>query len=177
MAYIAMRYFYSDTFSMVQTKNLLSIPMGFTNTLVLLTSSLTMALAVREAQLIPVEENEESVRHRKNMMKLLLVTALLACAFLVIKYFEYSHKIHIGLLPESDEGWEVVRQGATKRRAVCWNLDDQGKLVVQDALTCFALYFIMTGVHGLHVVIGVGVILCPISWQAWRVQRREPYGR
>ena len=76
MAYIAMRYFYSDTFSMVQTKNLLSIPMGFTNTLVLLTSSLTMALAVREAQLIPVEENEESVRHRKNMMKLLLVTAV-----------------------------------------------------------------------------------------------------
>src|SRR5258708_13449761 len=62
---------------------------GATNTVVLLFSSLTAALAVRSAQ----------VGKRNATSFYLVVTILCACAFLVIKYFEYSHKIHLGLLP------------------------------------------------------------------------------
>ena len=56
-------------------------------------------IAVREAQLIPLEENEEAKKHRSRMIQFLVVTAALACVFLVIKYFEYSHKLHVGTLP------------------------------------------------------------------------------
>ena len=62
------RYLYNSTFSEVQERNLLSIPMGFSNTLVLLFSSLTMALAVREAQLTPIKVMKAK-EHRGKMIK------------------------------------------------------------------------------------------------------------
>ena len=177
MAYIAMRYFYNDTFTMVQDQGLLDVNMGFTNTIVLLTSSITMALAVREAQLTPKfstfeeqmsEANMNNV-HRKKMLRLLLVTSICACVFLVIKYFEYSHKLHVGTLPGNFydyADWQVYK-------------DETGQIlgVVTDGVVdvtiapqvFFSLYFIMTGVHGLHVVIGVGVIL----WLYFRAKRGE----
>jgi cytochrome c oxidase subunit 3 len=170
MAYIAMRYFYGDTFTMVQDKGLLSVNMGFTNTIVLLTSSLTMALAVREAQLTPIEQNEEADKHRKNMMILLLVTAVCACIFLVIKYFEYSHKIHIGLLPGnfySYADWPVFKTEAGNILGV---ISEDGTIDVTLAPhVFFSLYFVMTGIHGLHVLIGVGLIL----WLYLRGKRGE----
>ena len=169
MAYIAMRYFYGDTFTMVQDKGLLSVNMGFANTLVLLTSSLTMALAVREAQLTPIQDNEEAKMHRSKMMKLLLVTSVLACVFLVIKYFEYSHKIHVGLLPGDNYSyadWPVYM----KDGKILGVITESGTVDVTLApQVFFSLYFVMTGTHGLHVVIGVGVIL----WLALRAKRGE----
>jgi len=171
MAYIATRYFYGETFTEVQERNLLSIPMGFTNTIVLLTSSLTMALAVREAQLIPTLENDESKKHRKNMMVLLVVTAVLACVFLVIKYFEYSHKLHVGTLPGhfyNFAEWPVYKDESTGR--ILGAIREGGIIDVESAPHIFfSLYFVMTGTHGLHVVIGVGVIL----WLALRAKRGE----
>jgi cytochrome c oxidase subunit III len=159
MAYIAMRYLYPETFESVQDRNLLSIPMGALNTLVLLTSSLTMALAVRSSQMLPVEygnkpseRSEEERSIRKTLKIHLVVTTLLACCFLVIKYMEYSHKIHEGILPGkfySYEGWESTIHDAPQ--------------------IFFSIYFVMTGVHGLHVLIGVGVIL----WLYFRVDRGE----
>lgn len=169
MAYIAMRYFYGSTFTEVQERNLLSIPMGFTNTLVLLTSSLTMALAVREAQLTPTKEGAEADKHRGNMVKLLVVTAVLACVFLVIKYFEYSHKIHLGILPGNFYDfaeWPVYRDGDK----ILGVITENGTIDVTKAPhVFFSLYFVMTGTHGLHVVIGIGVIL----WLALRAKRGE----
>jgi len=169
MAYIAMRYFYDSTFTEVQERNLLSIPMGFTNTLVLLTSSLTMALAVREAQLTPVLDNEDARKHRSKMVKYLVVTAALACVFLVIKYFEYSHKIHLGILPGNLYNfaeWPVYRDGED----ILGVITENGTVDVTKAPhVFFSLYFVMTGVHGLHVVIGIGVIL----WLALRGKRGE----
>ncbi len=170
MAYIAMRYFYPDTFTEVQERNLLSIPMGFVNTVVLLFSSLTMALAVREAQLIPVIENEESKLHRSRMIKLLLVTAGLACVFLVIKYFEYSHKIHVGTVPGNFyhfAEWPVFRDADG---TILGAIRSNGVIDVSSAPHIFfSLYFVITGTHGLRVVIGVGVIL----WLALRAKRGE----
>ena len=160
MAYSTMRYFYADTFEAVQARNLLSIPMGATNTIVLLTSSLTMALGVRAAQ---TEDRSWLKIH-------LLATIGFACMFLVIKYFEYSHKIHEGLLPGSFYSyadWEVTRDGGGN---VLGSVTDAGSILVTDApQVFFSIYFIMTGVHGLHVLIGIGLIF----WLFLRAQRGE----
>ena len=172
MAYIAMRFFYPETFELVQHKNLLSIPMGAVNTLVLLTSSLTMALAVRCAQLIPKEKSAEGDKIRKQMMMWLLITTVCACGFLIIKYLEYSHKIHLGLLPGkyySFAEWPVDIQ-ANGDHMIFNGVVEQGQLVITEAPQLFfSIYFMMTGVHGLHVLIGVGVIL----WLFFRAKRGE----
>jgi cytochrome c oxidase subunit III len=111
---------------------------GGTNTVVLLASSLTMALAVRDSQL--------GKRSRAGVM--LLLTIACAGIFLVVKYFEYSHKIHDGLLPGH-----------------YFHAHD----LPHEAHVYFALYFMMTGLHGFHVVIGMGLIF----WIWLRNQRNE----
>jgi cytochrome c oxidase subunit 3 len=106
---------------------------------VLIFSSLTMALAVRASQ----------VNSKKVASALLWVTFVCAGIFLVVKYFEYSHKIHDGLLPGkffSAAGFHTP---------------------YPDIF--FAVYFMMTGVHGLHVVIGMGLIL----WIILRTNRGD----
>lgn len=112
--------------------------MGGANTVVLLTSSLTMALAVRSAQL----------SRKSQTSGYLVVTILCALAFLVVKYFEYSQKIEHGLLPGTH-----------------FHNDELPK----SAHVFFSLYFMMTGLHGIHVVIGIGLI----SWVLLRNQKNE----
>lgn len=142
MAYIAMRYLYPETFHTAYQH--LNIPMGALNTIVLLTSSLTMALAVRETQL----------ENRGKAKNYIVVTILCACTFMVVKFFEYQHKFHDGLLPG--------------KHFTAWKLDDVQK--VHDAPQLFfAIYFMMTGVHGLHVLIGIGVL----AWLWVRLNRGE----
>ena len=75
--------------SFVEAHHHLDRVMGGINTIVLICSSFTMALAVRSAQ-----KNET-----KKTTALLFVTLACAGAFLVVKYFEYGHKFHDGLLP------------------------------------------------------------------------------
>jgi cytochrome c oxidase subunit III len=126
-AFAVFRTWYWDGF--VEAHHHLDKVMGAINTLVLITSSLTMALAVRSAQ----------TSNQKATHILLVITLLCAGMFLVVKYFEYSHKIHDGLLPGGmfkAEGFENPAQ----------------------ASIFFAVYFMMTGVHGLHVIIGMGLI-------------------
>lgn len=107
----------------------LSIPMGFFNTCVLLTSSLTMALTVHYAQR----------GLRKQQLLWLLVTMALACTFLVVKGFEYHHKFVEGLVPGPNFRFEPVEH-------------------TRVAQLFFSLYFAMTGLHALHVAIGVLVM-------------------
>ena len=142
MAYIALRFLYPETFHHAYQH--LSIPMGALNTVVLLTSSLTMALAVRAAQ----------TDHRKGILVNLALTAGLACVFLVVKGFEYHHKFEEGLLP----GKWFSNEALTPAQAV----HDAPQLF-------FSIYFMMTGVHGLHVVIGIGVI----AWIWLRARRGD----
>ncbi len=137
MAYAAFRYFYPETF--LAAHEHLNVTLGATNTIVLLTSSLTMALAVRAAQL----------GQNKQLLINLALTFLFATTFLVIKYFEYSHKIHLGLLPGKFYSAHEHIPG-------------------QPALF-FGLYFVMTGLHGLHVLVGMGVI----AWIFIRGLNRE----
>jgi cytochrome c oxidase subunit 3 len=109
---------------------------GATNTAVLLVSSTVMAFAVRAA----------SQNRRGLVGLLLLLTALLGALFLVIKGFEYAREIHEGLFP----GHHFHIDAADPARAEMF----------------FYIYWLMTGVHALHVTIGV-VLIVLFALRAW----------
>jgi cytochrome c oxidase subunit III len=102
--------------------------MGALNTVVLLISSFTMVMAVWAA----------SMSKKKLLIWMLVLTLICAGIFLVVKYFEYSHKFHDGLLP----GKFYTHQGDT----------------VPGQFLFFSFYFMMTGLHGLHVLLGMVAI-------------------
>jgi len=150
-----------------QAHHFLNKIMGATNTVVLLFSSLTAALAVRSAQL-----------GKRNLTSIyLVVTILCAVAFLVVKYFEYSHKFHLGLLPGHcfghpyfsgaiQNGQEVGSCLRIHADAAAGNplwvraIDESGheQLLPPRTNMFFAIYFVMTGLHALHVVIGMSIL-------------------
>jgi len=105
----------------------LSIPMGAFNTLVLLTSSLTMVLSIGALQ-----RGEQALSQ-----KLLNATLTFAAVFLVVKAFEWGAKFEHGLYPGSDHLGTLSR----------------------GEQTFFGLYFTMTGLHALHVIVGGALIL------------------
>lgn len=115
----------------------LDIGLGAFNTLVLLTSSLTMALSVHAAQ----------VSKRAMLVTNLILTQILGAIFLGVKAYEYWHKWHEHVIP-----------GASFR----WDGPD-----AQHVQLFFSLYFAMTGLHALHMVVGAGLLMVLIvrSWQ------------
>ena len=143
VAYGVFRNWYPEMF--VAASHQLNKEMGATNTVVLLFSSFTAALAVRSSQL---GKRAETGRY-------IVITILCACMFLVIKYFEYTHKFHAGLLPGDlfHPNAEHLKQGAEP--------------LPENAHIFFSLYFVMTGIHGLHVVIGIGIFIW-IYIRNWR---------
>ena len=96
---------------------------GTLNTIVLLTSSLTMALSISAIQ----------KGNKKLSMILLIITVLLGIVFLANKYFEWNVKFQHGIYPDS---------GTLLKRK-------EGEIMF------YGLYFVMTGLHGLHVLAGV----------------------
>ena len=126
---------------------------GALNTGVLLCSSLTMALAVHAAQM----------GSRKWVVNWLLITVVFGTAFLGVKAYEYNHLIHEHLFPRADT-FDAPRHdhetGVTKPPHFPPELRRPAQLF-------YSLYFGMTGLHALHMVIGIGVILV-VAWQAWR---------
>ncbi len=98
------------------TSEIVNVPLGTFNTAVLITSSITMVLAWAACKL-------------KNLARARLwlgLTIGLALVFLVVKYFEYSHKFELGHFPSHDN--------------------------------FYAIYFTLTGLHGLHIVGGIVVL-------------------
>ena len=115
---------------------------GF-NTCVLLVSSFTAAMAVRSAQL----------GQKKNVSINLLITIACAFAFLGIKYFEYKVKFDHGLLPGE-------HFHAHLEHVLPW-IDGQSTPVAAlppKTHVFFGIYFVLTGLHGLHVAVGIGVL-------------------
>jgi cytochrome c oxidase subunit III len=189
--------------------------LGALNTCVLLLSSLTAAWAVRNAQLAET----------KKLVLNITITIVCACTFMVVKYFEYSHKYHDGLLPGKnftphEQVWEVhsfrhkhpeaaayaerlIKQseaaakpqaGADAAKApvavgaaapaaapppvvvVPPKPEEIGPLLQagvlgpkaetpdvpsrpRNAHVFFSIYFFMTGLHGFHVLAGIGVFV------------------
>lgn len=106
----------------------LDVLLGGINTAVLIGSSLTMALAVHAAQM----------GRRRALVLFLVVTIVLGGVFLGVKYVEYSHKFHEHLVPGQGFG-----------------IQDEHR---QAGQVFFSFYFAMTGMHALHMVIGMGIM-------------------
>jgi cytochrome c oxidase subunit 3 len=123
-AYTVYRHRYPEEFAAASTR--LNLVFGGVNTVVLLTSSLTMALAVYAAR----------VGRRDWLISCLGLTGLLGAAFLVIKGFEYHGDYADNLVP----GLAFVESEWPKPAGV--------KLFL-------LLYYLMTGVHALHLIIGI----------------------
>lgn len=127
-AYAVYRFRYPDVWA--EGSSHLNTIIGAGNTMVLLTSSLTMALAFFYCR----------TGNLKRLVYCLSGTLVLGTVFLVVKYFEYREKYIHGLMP-----------------GIAWHphaaaLDDPSQLQL-----FFVLYFTMTGMHALHMIIGIGI--------------------
>ncbi len=103
---------------------------GTLNTVVLLISSMTVAMSITA-----IQSNQKG-----RAVRLLLLTLVLALVFMVNKYFEWGHKFDLKLYPGSP---------------VLTNLP-KGELLF------FGLYFMMTGLHALHVLVGMILLILTI---------------
>lgn len=156
--------------------------LGAINTAILLFSSFTMAWAIRTTQL----------RQKAMSVALLCITIACAVAFLGIKYVEYHHKFHDGLLwgrhyKPSAEAEEMVH--AAEHQADAVPVPQSRKPVFDDGQVndlhrlqppadvdvatarrpmnvhiFFGIYFAMTGLHAIHIIAGIGVLI-------WMVRR------
>jgi cytochrome c oxidase subunit III len=142
VTYTVYRAFYPAAFAAASHE--LDILLGGINTAVLITSSLTMALAVHAAQL----------GQRRLLMIFLVVTMVLGAVFLGIKAVEYYGKFAEHHVPGATFQFEREYQ--------------------RHAQIFFSLYFIMTGLHAIHMIIGIGVLLVMWIW-AWRGRITSDY--
>lgn len=144
LAYTIYRTTYPEGF--LYGSHLLDVTLGGTNTVVLIVSSLTMAMAVYYSQ----------KGDRKKLMAFLAITLLLGLVFLGIKYVEYSTKIHDHLFPAASLYHPVTpEQAPGNPHAIPGNLQRPVQVFLW-------IYFLMTGLHALHMIIGAGLLLSMI---------------
>ena len=124
VVYSVYRYLHPEAFKLAAEE--LDWVMGTINTVILLVSSMTIAMSISAIQ----------KNNKKFALQLLYATVFLAIVFMVNKYFEWGAKFEHGFYPSSD--------------------------VLQElgfgTILYFGLYFMMTGLHALHIIIGVVVI-------------------
>ena len=201
----------------VQGSTRLDWKLGAINTVILIISSMTMAIGVTAAQ-----------QGKRNLLLVLLACTFLGgLGFMGIKYVEYSHKIHDGLVwgaafnpklehgvvhhdnaanPGMDAGAVVTppaRGTGASSPYGAWNPYGSATIEVprsqvqppasgaaglkppppptktkeeltQDVRTYFSIYFCLTGLHGIHVVIGMGIMVW-LFFKAWKGQFGPDY--
>lgn len=145
-AYLIYRNLYNPAF-VIASKSI-AISYGAFNTAVLICSSLTMAMAVHSAAL----------GARKLLILFLVLTLVLGGVFLGIKAIEYHDKYteHHVPGPNFDFNFERAEKGEPLAPAD----------VATQTSIFFALYFAMTGMHAIHMIIGVGMLIALI-WNAY----------
>jgi len=123
--YSVYRYLNPDAFHLAAEE--LNRFIGTANTVILLVSSMTIAMSTTALQ-----------QNRKGLTLLLCsITLLLGLVFLINKYFEWGVKFSHGIWPGSQYMLDTMSQGE---------------------ILFFGLYFIMTGLHALHIIVGMVVI-------------------
>jgi cytochrome c oxidase subunit 3 len=125
LVYMVYRELNSEAFLLASFK--LNVWMGTFNTVLLITSSMTIAMSITALQ----------KGNKKLSVNLMWLTIIAALGFLVVKYFEWGAKFEHGLVPGM-EHYDTLPMGER---------------------LYFYLYFFMTGLHGLHVIIGAIFIL------------------
>jgi cytochrome c oxidase subunit III len=136
LVYTIYRSSYPNVFGLASST--LNVYIGAANTIILLCSSLTMVLAVRASQL----------GKQKAIIIFLILTLALGIVFLGVKGYEWHEKFVEHHVPGPTFHLEGVAPG----------LQGQAQLF-------FSLYFAMTGLHALHMVVGAG-IMSFLIWQA-----------
>jgi cytochrome c oxidase subunit 3 len=127
-AYVIYRSLYHNAFA--ATSQVMNVPLGGLNTAVLICSSLSMALAVRAAQL----------GIRKTQITTLILTMFFGVVFLGVKAYEYHEKYVEHLIPGPNFAFPEAPQ------------------YFHNAQILFFLYFAMTGMHAVHMIIGLGLL-------------------
>jgi cytochrome c oxidase subunit III len=150
-AYLVYRYWYYNEFAAGSRS--LDIWLGTINTAVLICSSLTVALGVRAAQ----------TGNRKLLVILLLLTIVFGFAFLGIKGVEWYQKFEEHHIPgHSFSADDLV------------NAYPQIHIDERHEQIYFSLYFAMTGLHALHMIIGVGIFVV-LTYYAWKGRYTPKY--
>jgi len=135
LAYSIYRHAYPSAFAAASHEMI--VWAGTLNTVVLITSSLTMALAVHAA----------AAGQRRTLLLFLTITIVLGCVFLGVKAYEYRTEYLEHHLPGYAFEFEAP--------------------YAPQAQIFFSLYFMMTGLHAVHMIIGIG-IMAVMFWLAWR---------
>lgn len=128
-SFVVYRFLYPEAFS--EATGLLSLPLGVLNTVILLTSGLTMVIA----------EHSLDTRRRRLALGFLIATLMLGVAFMGIKAVEWHHEYQEGLVPVLDLAFHYSGENAHQVRLF------------------FNFYFALTGLHMLHMAIGLGLLL------------------
>ena len=134
-AYTVYRNLYPDAFA--STSHFMNLTIGAINTGVLICSSFTMVLAVRSAQL----------GQKKALITFLILTLVLGCIFLGLKYVEYHEKWVDHHIPGPGFRYEESQY-------------------FHQAQILFFLYFAMTGMHAMHMIVGAGLLITLIAMAA-----------
>jgi len=144
-AYLVYRLAHYNAFAAASQQ--LDWRLGFLNTVVLLISSLTVVLAVKAAE----------TGYRKQLVTYLVMTVLLGLTFLVVKGFEYREKFERHHVPGPTFQFTDTFDDGAQKIPVNPN----------EAQLYFSLYFAMTGMHALHMVIGCGLftVLAVFAWK------------
>jgi cytochrome c oxidase subunit III len=122
-------YRWENPLSFARASHHMNVALGTLNTAVLICSSLTMAMAVHSA----------AMGRRKLLILFLIVTMILGAAFLGIKVIEYTDHIEHHLLPGPRFHYSVPADA-------------------RPAEIFFSLYFAMTGLHAIHMIVGLGLM-------------------
>jgi len=150
-SYLLFRNWYYDAF--VAASNQLSIPLGATNTAVLITSGFCMAVGVWAAE----------VRKQSLLVIMLILTTFFGLVFIGIKYVEYHEKWEKHHIPGAHfDVSEFVHPGdyGLKEKPLAPDMAEKTQVF-------FFLYFAMTGMHALHMIIGIGLLV----WLILRAHR------
>ncbi|MDX9941036.1 MAG: cytochrome c oxidase subunit 3 family protein [Bacteroidales bacterium] len=125
VVYAVYRSMHPEAFKLASEE--LDVVLGTFNTVILLISSMTVAMSITSIQ----------KGNKKLAMTLLIITLVIAVVFLVNKYFEWGSKFEYGFNPG---GEELLQLG-------------------HGTILFFGLYFVMTGIHAIHILIGVGLFI------------------
>ncbi len=139
--------------------------LGAINTVILLLSSFTIAVSIRNLQ----------TGNKKAAIRNMIITLICGFAFMGIKAYEYNHKFHLGLYPGKYYNYNPGHSTHSSTDATA-NSEEHGEsgVVEMDKLPdnmglYFSFYFVMTGIHGTHVIIGMALIF----WCLLRARKDE----
>jgi cytochrome c oxidase subunit 3 len=156
-AYTIYRIWYFDEFAAASTS--LGLGLGGFNTAVLIGSSLTMAFAVRAAQ----------TSHSRATVNWLILTIVLGAVFLGVKVIEYKEKFDHHHVPGVHYLWEDPAHATAEHAEGPALSPAEAALKARNlqyrTQLFFSLYFTMTGLHAVHMIIGIAIIVI-VAWMA-----------